>query len=270
MFRFIPAALLMIASLAAGQQSSQGGNDVKSKMAQGTEAFRAHDYKLALSIFNEVTVADPNNILAHNLAGNCSLETRDFPAAIQSFRRALQIQPDQPQNLAGLIRSYAQAGMIKERDATLEHLHELSKAGRLPGNFSYVFDSFAMGERSILVSEFPQLSGKFHFRYHFNVYDANGNLDSRVALESDDIDQVNWAKQHPVEAAAGTRKFSLDGYRFAPNQTHSTYKFYDGGEPTYEQVRGDVQKILAGTGKPMSATTTSTPSQPSTSPSPQP
>ena len=270
MGRFLPAALLMIASLANGQTSSPSNGDVKSRMTQGKEAFRVHDYKLAFSIFNEVTIEDPNNILANNLAGNCSLEIKDFPSAIQHFRRALEIQPDQPQNLAGLIRSYAQAGMIKERDATLEHLHELSKAGRLPGNFSYVFDSFAMEGRSVLVTEFPQLTGQFHYRYHFNVYDANGTFVSRVALESDDIDQISWSKQHPVEAAAGARKFSLDGYKFSPSQTHSTYKFYDGGEPPYEEVRGDVQRILSGASKAISSTTTNKAPQPSTSPSPLP
>jgi tetratricopeptide (TPR) repeat protein len=268
---FIRAALLVVTSLAAAQQPSPSGIDVKSRMEEGIAAFRAHDYKRALSIFNEVTAADPNNIMAHNLAGNCSMDIRDFPAAIQSFQRALQIQPDQPQNLAGLVQSYAQAGMTKERDATLEHLHELSKAGRLPENFSYVFDSFAVGDRSVLVTEFPQLSGQFHFRYHFNVYDATGKFVSRVALESDDGDQIEWAKQHPKEAAAGGRMFSLDGYRSASGRfTHSGYKFYDDGEPPYDRVRADVEKILAGAIKPAGATTTASPPQPSPSQSPKP
>src|SRR5215469_2319596 len=76
---FICAALLVATSLAAAQQTSSSSIDVKSKMDEGAAAFRAHDYKRALSIFNEVTAADPNNIMAHNLAGNCSMEMRDFP-----------------------------------------------------------------------------------------------------------------------------------------------------------------------------------------------
>lgn len=162
--------------------------------------------------------------------------------------------------------------MIKERDATLQHLRELSKTGRLPGNFSYVFDSFPVGNRSVLVTEFPQLSGQYHFRYHFNVYDTMGKFVSRVALESDDIDQVDWAKQHPKEAAAGGRKFSLDGYvQPAPGQfSHSLYKFYDDGEPSYDLVREDVQKVLAGESKAAARTTKGNPPQPSPSPRPQP
>ena len=269
---FICAALLVATSLAAAQQTSSSSIDVKSRMEEGVAAFRAHDYKRALSIFNEVTAADPNNIMAHNLAGNCSMEMRDFPAAIRSFQRAVQLQPDQPQNLAGLVRSYAQAGMVKERDATVEHLHELSRAGRLPANFSYIFDSFLVGDRSVLVIEFPQLAGHYHFRYQFNVYDATGKFVSRVALESDDVDQTSWAKQHPKEAAAGGRAFSLDGYpQTLPGQfSHSLYKFYDDGEPSYEQVRADVEKVLAGGLKPATRTTTGSSSQPSAPPSPQP
>jgi tetratricopeptide (TPR) repeat protein len=241
-------------------------------MEEGGAAFRAHDYKRALSIFNEVTAADPNNIMAHNLAGNCSMEMRDFPAAIRSFQRALQLQPDQPQNLAGLVRSYAQAGMIKERDATLQHIHELSGAGRLPGNFSYIFDSFTTGDRSVLVTGFTQPYGHFHARYFFTVFDATGKSGLRIALESDDGDQTSWAKQHPKEAAAGGRAFSLDGYpQTLPGQfSHSLYKFYDDGEPPYDQVRADVEKVLAGGLKPVTSTTTGSPSQPPASQTPKP
>jgi len=267
---FIFATLLVATSLAVIPQTPSIAIDVKSKMDEGMAAFRAHDYKRALAAFNQVTEVDPNNILAHNLAGNCSLEMRDFAAAIRSFQRALQLQPDQAHNLAGLVRSYAQAGMSQERDVTLERLHALSRAGRLPANFSYVFDSFSAGDRSVLVTEFPQLAGRFHFRYQFSVHDATGKEVSFVALESDDADQSNWPNRHPEEAATAKRTFSLDSYsKTASGQTHSLYKFYDGGEPSYRDVRADVEKLLAGTLKPMTLTTTGAP-QPSASPIPQP
>ena len=252
----------MAAVLAVGQQSAPPSADIKSRMDQGVAAFRAHDYQKALAIFKEIIAADPNNILAYNLAGNCSMESGDFPAAIADFQHALQLQPDQPQNLAGLVRSYAQAGMLKERDATLQHLRELSKAGSLPHNFSYVFDSFAAGDRHVLVTEFPQPSGTYRYRYTFAVYDATGNLALRVALESDEFDQPLWAQSHPKEAAAGGRMYSLDGYQQSSSQRmHMTYKFYqDGNEPSYEQVLADVKSVLAGETKP--STTGTMPIQP--------
>jgi hypothetical protein len=69
-----------------------------------------------------------------------------------------------------------------------------------------------VGDHSALVIEFPQVAGQYHFRYQFDVYDATGKFASRVALESDDVDQTSWVKLHPKEAAAGGRAFSLDGY----------------------------------------------------------
>jgi hypothetical protein len=124
----------------------------------------------------------------------------------------------------------------------------------------------------VLVTEFPQLSGQFHFRYHFNVYDATGKFVARVALESDDADQINWSKQHPKEAAAGDRQFSLDSYSQSVSGqfTHSFYKFYENGEPTYDLVRADVEKVLAGAVKPPAATTTTSPPQASPSQGPRP
>jgi Flp pilus assembly protein TadD len=59
---FISTALLMMTGLAAAQQPSPSTADVKSELEQGMSAFRAHDYKRALAILNEVTATDPNNV----------------------------------------------------------------------------------------------------------------------------------------------------------------------------------------------------------------
>ena len=247
--RRLLAVLFLVVTVVAAQEAVL---DTKAKMDEANAAFQQRDYRHALDLYRDVTAADPQNILAHNLAGNCSLELGDFAAAAQSFQRALQIQPDQPQNLAGLVRAYAQAGLTADRDQVLQHLRDLSKAGKLPPNFSYVFDEFRSGDKKVLVTEFPELAGEFHFRYHFNVYDAGNRLVYRYALESDDVDQTYFAQKHPKEAKAGQRSFSLDGY--GPN-THATFKFYMDGEPAYADVRGDVEKSLAGSMKPGSQST---------------
>ncbi len=63
-------------------------------------------------------------------------------------------------------------------------------------------------------------------------------------MESDDIDQVEFKKRHPEDAAAGKRSFSMDGY-FEP-RTHATLKFYPDGEPSYREARADVTADLKG------------------------
>lgn len=207
---------------------------------------------MALAGFQEVTAGDPKNIVAYNMAGNCSLRLKDYPAAVVSFRKALELQPGESHNEAGLIEAYARAGMTPERDAEREHLVQIKSSGGLPPNFHFVYDAFSVGDKNVEVVEFyPDLSSGYHFRYWFNELDVQGKQVYRIALESDDGDQTFFAKEHPKEAAAGQRRFSMDGYG---QNTHSTYRFYD-GEPTYAQVRDEVMQSFSGKMKPSSSTT---------------
>jgi len=41
-------------------------------------------------------------------------------------------------------------------------------------------------------------------------WDANNTLVRQITLESNDVDQVGFAKEHPDMAAKGTRRFSMD------------------------------------------------------------
>lgn len=219
-------------------------------MQQGVAAFQKSDYAGALPFFRQVTDIDKNNAVAYNLAANCSLQLNDYPAAIDSFKHALQIQPDEFHNLSGLMRTYTLAGMAQERDALRAQINDLEDQKRLPVTFSYVFDSFTSGDKRVEITYFPQITGVYGFRYNFDVYGADGKEQFRVSLESDQMDQPLWAKQHPDEAAAGKRMFSLDGYQA---NTHSTFGFYS-GEPSLDEVRGEVKQIVDGKLAPVSRT----------------
>jgi Flp pilus assembly protein TadD len=222
---------------------------------QGVVAFRKGDNAEALRIFRQVIAADPTDIVAYNIAANCSLKLGDYPSAIDSFNHALQLRPDEWHNLSGLMRAYTLAGMAAERDALRKHIAELEHEGKLPPTFNYVFDTFQAGDKKVEVAEFPQIQGFYGERYRFKVFDSAGKLVFCVTLESDSLEQSTWAKQHPKEAAAGGRQFSLDGYA---SDSHSTYGFYN-GEPPYEQVREQVKQVLAGTKHAMSKTNYATP-----------
>ena len=150
------------------------------------------------------------------------------------------------------MQAYSLAGMTKERDNQREELRQLKSQNRLPQNFHFIVDSFALGENRVEVVEFyPDLAGGYHYRYWFNLLDPTGKQLYRIALESDDIDQVNFAKTHPSQSAAGEREFSLDGYG---GRTHSTYRFYD-GEPSYAVVKEEAKQALLGSLKVHSSTT---------------
>jgi len=235
-----------------GLPNAQSPDVAKARMKEATASFQRGDYAVALAGFQEITAADPANIVAHNMAGNCALRLKNYPAAISSFKKALELQPGESHNEAGLIEAYARAGMTTERDAEIGHLIQLKKDGRLPPNFHFIYDVFSKEDKNVEVVEFyPDLSSGYHFRYWFNISDASGKPIERIALESDDIDQTSFAKEHPQEAVAGRRRFSLDSYR---QSTHGFFHFYD-GEPTYAQVRAEVLSSPSGTTNLSTSTT---------------
>jgi tetratricopeptide (TPR) repeat protein len=216
--------------------------DLNTLRRQGIDAFRQGDYARALRIFRQVTAADPSDIVASNVAANSSLRLKDYPSAITSFKSALQLQPDEYHNVSGLMRAYTLSGMAPERDELRKHILDLEHSGKLPANFNYVFETFDVGDKKIEVAEFPTIQGVYGERYRFKVFNNAGKQIFCVTVESDAASQPTWAKQHPKEAAAGGRGFSIHGYA---SESHSTYGFYN-GEPPHDQVREEAKQILIG------------------------
>ena len=100
----MPSLLIafLVIGFAAVQETSTSRDSVSSatpkesidsRMRKATLAFQAGDCDKAIIIFREVIADDPTNILAHNLAGNCSLQLRDYPAAIDSFHALCSYNP---------------------------------------------------------------------------------------------------------------------------------------------------------------------------------
>jgi tetratricopeptide (TPR) repeat protein len=230
-----------LAALDPQAESKPAAADLNTLRQQGIDAYRRGDNAAALGIFRQVITADPSDIVAYNVAGNCSLGLKDYSSAIDYFKHALQLRPDEYHNLSGLIRAYTSAGMTTERDELRKHIEELAHADQLPPTFNYVFDTFDAGDKKIEVAEFPKIQGFFGERYRFKAFNSAGKLIFCVVLESDSMEQPAWAKAHPTEAAAGGRRFSLDGYA---SDSHSTYAFYD-GEPPYAQVREEAKQVLS-------------------------
>ena len=217
--------------------------DAQAQVRAMREAFQAGKYAAALAAARQAIAASPENVFAHNIAGNSSLQLKDYAGADAEFKRALELQPDEYHNLIGLMEADTLGGFASERDKEREHLLELSREGKLPKGVAYDFDTFDVGDKKVVVSECPKLCGPYKFRYSFDVFDAQGTQVLRVALESADFDQPLWAKEHPAQAAAGGRMYSLDSYsnKYENNSmtsTHDLLRFYrDGTEPSYAEVR---------------------------------
>jgi hypothetical protein len=64
----------------------------------------------------------------------------------------------------------------------------------------------------VRICDYVEPQSRFHIVLMAEYYDASGRRVRRTALESDDIDQVAFRKEHPDQAAAVVRVYSMDGY----------------------------------------------------------
>jgi len=228
--------LLLLAASAFGQSP-----DIAQKMRDAQQAFGAGDCARAQTALREIIAADPQNYTAHVISARCLLRQKDYANAIGEFRRMLELRHDTPPGLLGLIEAYARSGDSAHRDAEVEHLRGLMQAGSLPMTLRFVRAEFPVGDRSVVVSEYPFVTA-LRSRYLFDVFDGQQKLTQQLELVSRERDQV----------AAGARRFSLVSRRLTPPEPNeATVRVYDRGEPAYEQVVADVKTVLAG--KPLFA-----------------
>ena len=152
------------------------------------------------------------------------------------------------------------AKKLDEELAALRKLHALTTNtdSSFAKSHEFMLESNHAGDKT--VQFYPALLpwGPFNFAVVGRTYDAQENPGELLVLESDDGDQELFKKEHPKEAQAGLRSFSLDGYSIPVKngkgeevQTHFTYGFFI-GEPSYEAVHAQMLAIIAGTQKPLS------------------
>jgi tetratricopeptide (TPR) repeat protein len=249
-------------------------------LSDGKGALRRGDYAAAKTFFAAYLKDNPNDADALAMAGDASLGLKMYEDAAQSYVAAIKLQPALWSAHKNLVIAYAAEGKWTEFDQERSLLQDARTKGA-PGLGSKdvdVIDVFYIGAERYIVRSYAELNGRYKTRYNFTHFGADGKLDSWIACESDDVDQIFFAKAHPKEAAAGARSFSLDSYS-APTpsadgrgstQTHGTIKFYPDGEPTYETVRSDVMKALQHQSGAISSTTSEIPNAPApTSPNPK-
>lgn len=80
-------ALILLATFAVALPSQSvgaaaGSIDLNALRQQGMSAYQQGDNVGALVIFRRIIAADPSDLVAYNVAGNCSLRLQDYPSAI--------------------------------------------------------------------------------------------------------------------------------------------------------------------------------------------
>lgn len=228
--------------------------------AKVVASLEARRFSAALTGAQAILAANPASPKANKLVGVVLLDQQKPTGALPYFQKALQLAPNDPTIHGLLLQAYAESGDKAQRDQQRAILRGLHSDGKHPGFAkipAYLIETIPVGDKVIQATEFYEPFGEFHFYYRFNIFDAKGHILSFIALESDDADQALYAQQHPKEAAAGQRRFSLDGYsRSADGHvSQALYTFFN-SEPSYDDLRALVVKLVQEGKEPMATATT--------------
>ena len=247
-------------------------------LAVGKTALSRQDYASAYDFFSHFRAENPGDKVAIFLEGNAALGLGQLPEAESCYRAALALDAELWSAHENLVQVYARLSRWSEFDSERALLHQarLTHQAGIPERGTGAIDLFTGGNLRIVVHEYDPPDGPFHAKYNFAEFDAQGKLIGWISYESDDIDQISFAKNHPKEAAAGGRAYSLDSYTPKTmtaggniTQTHGTIKLFPDGELPYPEVRADVMAALEHKIGPMSTTVhTIAPQQPTPSSKP--
>jgi hypothetical protein len=178
----------------------------------------------------------------------------DYATAEQLWRRSKGIDPLDWHLRAKLVQVYQAMGKLTERDAERRELVEMWKAGKpaeLKEQVEFCRDQFEVKDKKVMAFEHFELKGNRALRYVFSILTRSGDDEEfRISLGSYDLDQALWRERTKPTPKPDERLFHLDGYF---KWGHATYGFF-APEPSYDDIKRTVVKILEGQDKPLSST----------------
>ena len=221
----------------------------------------------ALTVYKQLLTTVPNNPTILFNAGMAAFAAKDFATALDMWQQVKKLDPADWHNRSKLIQAYQALQKLPERDAERAELFAMWKKGEpaeLKQEFEYCREQFEVSGKVVLAFEHFELKGPRALRYVFSILDKTGQAEEwRISLGSYDTTHNIWAMMADPKPKAGERLFHLDGYFNGGG--HATYGMYPPPEPTYDQIRETVVKILENKFKPVSS---STPAKPETKPKP--
>jgi len=223
-------------------------------------AFNSQQYAEAVHIYNLLLKDLPGDPVLAKFSAEASLNAGDTVVAINALKPIAQASPDDWQAASLLTRACAESGDKTCRDAGIAHMLDLQKHHLTPSHMQqYIVERIKVGQKTLIIYTSLEPWGHYHVYNYAQIFGEDGHLKLRITVESDDTDQALFAKQHPKEAAAGLRGFSLDGYEDAGlnkqqqrTEVHYTFKFFV-GEPSYDTVREAFINIANGETLPTSS-----------------
>jgi hypothetical protein len=225
-------------------------------------ALKEKRYADELEIEKKLLIEMPGDPLLAEYASEAALNI-DAPAfAVTQLQPVVKSTPRDWRAALLLVRACGQTANGRCREEEMEHVANLHRDGAIPARLvNYLVEKVKVGPNTVAISIFLEPWGRYGAHAIAEVTDDSGKRLQRIFLESADFDQPLFARQNPAAAAKGLRSFSLDGYfdtgtndQGQRTQTHATYTFYV-GQPSYDVLRAEVVRIVAGNAKILSSRT---------------
>jgi hypothetical protein len=234
----------------------------KQQFDDAGRSFRGQHYAEALETYKQLLKDFPGDAVLSKFASEAAINSRDASFAMNITKPLTEADPDDWQAVALLTRACAESGNKSCRDSGIAHMLDLHRRGITPPTMQqYIVERVKEGENFLVIRMSLEPWGNYKVYALGQVMNGEDKIFLRATLESNDADQLLFAKEHPEDAAKGIREFSLDGYQETGinsngqrTQTHFTYKFFI-GQPPYESIREEFIKVATGKAVPQSSRT---------------
>ena len=258
-FAALATALLSVAQqppAAASQDKSSSSAEASDKaFKEGNDLLEQHKPAEALRRYEEALAVTPDDTSVLFNAGMAAYFSNNLPRAAELWKHLVELDPDDWRARSKLIQVYQALGKTAERDAQRAALFELWKAGKdedMLKQGEYCRDQFEVNGAKVMVFEKFEFKGDRPIRYVFVVLGPDGKTeDHNFSLGSYELTNQMWHETTKPKPKREERLFHLDGYF---KNGHATYRMMV-GEPSYDETRDMVVKIMRGELKPVSSTT---------------
>jgi len=220
----------------------------QSQIVAGKHALAAKQFAEAKTIFATELKLHPENIEAKLGLADSELGLQQYETAELQYRQVVAAQPELWQAHKNLVIVEAALGRWEEfdRERTLLRMARQRDAPGISARESDVIDSFTIHGQRWLVREYFEPVGRSQTRYNFEHFAPTGHAAEYISLES--AEAAKAVTPGGAVAIGDQSKQPIPNTAFALNwytgKAHGTIATYSLKEPTYEQVRTDVQKWL--------------------------